>query len=152
MADFKAYPITNKKGQSVSFLYDIEDEDVIKKNKWHFSITAQGKIYIKNGKRKLLHRLLLKAQKGEIVDHINGDTLDNRKENLRITDSSGNNKNRKGYSKTGLKFFTLFNRPKHSKAYCIYVPNFPKKQFTDKKNAEAYYLKCLMSLEGGLKW
>jgi hypothetical protein len=152
MADFKICRITNKKGRSISFLYDIEDEYIVNKNKWHFSITTQGKIYIKNGKRKLLHRLLLQAKDNEIVDHINGNPLDNRRENLRITDSSKNNKNRKGYSKTGWKFFTFFDRIKHSRSYCVYVPNFPKKQFIDKKSAEAYYLECLMSLERSLRW
>jgi len=52
-----------------------------------------------NGEPKLitycLHILLLNAKKGEYVDHRNHDTLDNRKDNLRITTNSNNTKNRK---------------------------------------------------------
>jgi hypothetical protein len=42
-----------------------------------------------------MHRLILGASPGEIVDHINGDPLDNRRENLRITTSLVNNQNAK---------------------------------------------------------
>ena len=40
-----------------------------------------------------LHRLIMGARKGEVVDHLNGNTYDNRKCNLRITDHSGNLRN-----------------------------------------------------------
>jgi len=43
----------------------------------------------------LMHRLLLNAQKGEYVDHINGDTLDNRKCNLRLCRKQQNEFNTK---------------------------------------------------------
>ena len=42
-----------------------------------------------------MHRQLIQASVGQIVDHKNHDTLDCRKINLRITDKSGNSANRK---------------------------------------------------------
>lgn len=46
-----------------------------------------------------LHRFLLGLKKGDpgVVDHINGDSLDNRRENLRIVDVSTNTLNRHVY-------------------------------------------------------
>lgn len=43
-----------------------------------------------------LHRFILAAKPGQIVDHENGDGLDNRRRNLRFTDKSGNAANRRG--------------------------------------------------------
>ena len=37
-----------------------------------------------------MHRVILNAPKGEFVDHINGDPLDNRRENLRLCTKSTN--------------------------------------------------------------
>ncbi len=42
-----------------------------------------------------MYRVILNAKKGEIIDHINGDPLDNRKQNLRICTKSQNCMNSK---------------------------------------------------------
>lgn len=42
-----------------------------------------------------MHRFLLNAPAGVMVDHRNGDKLDNRRENLRLCDNSKNQANRK---------------------------------------------------------
>lgn len=62
------------------------------RNTWY----AVGSI-IDGGKRKpvRLHRYLLSASDGSIVDHINGNGLDNRLENIRIVDQRMNAWNRK---------------------------------------------------------
>lgn len=47
------------------------------------------------GKNTLLHRFLLKATKGQVIDHVNGDRLDNRLANLRFCSYTENARNRK---------------------------------------------------------
>lgn len=44
-----------------------------------------------------MHREIIGAAKGQHVDHVNGNTLDNRRSNLRIVTQQENNKNKKRY-------------------------------------------------------
>jgi HNH endonuclease len=46
-----------------------------------------------NDKRQYLHRIILNVPDNLVVDHINGNTIDNRKENLRICTNVENTKN-----------------------------------------------------------
>ena len=76
--------------------------DLIKHN-WHF--TSQGYAAATmtiNGRRQLItmHRLLVGAQPGQIVDHKNGDRLDNRRANLRLATAAQNQHNRKPNANT----------------------------------------------------
>jgi len=50
-----------------------------------------------------LGRFLLNPTPDMVVDHINGDTLDNRRENLRIATKSENQRNRRISGKTGVR-------------------------------------------------
>lgn len=62
-------------------------------------IYAQTNVY-ENGHHKtiMMHQIILKSNVG-MVDHIDNNSLNNRKENLRLTDNSNNLKNRKARNK-----------------------------------------------------
>ena len=86
----------------------VDDEyfDFLSRYKWHANeqknkgniVRVSAMTTIKDGDRKrnaYMSRLITTAPKGKEVDHINGDTLDNRKINLRICSHAENSRNRK---------------------------------------------------------
>ncbi|WP_143004434.1 HNH endonuclease [Halomonas shengliensis] len=54
--------------------------------------------------KEFFHRVVAGAGPSEQVDHINGDKLDNRRENLRICSHADNMKNRKTHRNNGSGF------------------------------------------------
>jgi hypothetical protein len=76
-------------------LIDDEDYPYLAKYSWkthkdHNIYYARGII---NGKRVLMHRIITQAQRGIHIDHINGNGLDNRKNNLRVASGAENQRN-----------------------------------------------------------
>lgn len=83
-------------------IVDDEDFDRISKHKWH--IQSASMLYAvrkgardEHGKRirYQMHREVISAPRGIFVDHINGNTLDNRRCNLRFATTQQNAFNRK---------------------------------------------------------
>ena len=86
------------KTETGSFIIDKEDENILLDGNWDIRIFKNIPYACCFSKRKyrspLLHRCIMSAKKGEIVDHINGDSLDNRRSNLRIVNYSQNAMNK----------------------------------------------------------
>lgn len=86
-----------KWGPRFCTLIDREDFERVTKSKWYYNqgyaVATCGKYLPRHHER--LHAFILKAQPGQIIDHISGDRLDNRKQNLRIVTRAENAKNAK---------------------------------------------------------
>lgn len=76
-------------------LIDDEDFERVSKHKWYSHDTKSGFYAATNIARKCvyLHTFLMCSPKGKEVDHINGNKLDNRKENLRLVTHQQNSFN-----------------------------------------------------------
>ncbi len=82
----------SKKGKTYEVLIDRSDFDKIQKYKW----ILNSKNYVISSVKSeqiLLHRVIMDAPKTKYVDHINHDTLDNRRRNLRLCTQSENMRN-----------------------------------------------------------
>lgn len=95
------------KGNVVAIIDEADAKRVLA-HKWH--LTAQGYAAANTGPKATkkywrLHRFILEAPEDRQVDHINGNRLDNRRRNLRLTTASQNQQNRHGpqsNSRTGV--------------------------------------------------
>lgn len=79
--------------KGVSTAVDIEMCELV--NQWRWHLSSNGKYARREvaGKDVYLHHVLLPPPKGKFIDHWNGDTLDNRRCNLRIVNKAENTRN-----------------------------------------------------------
>jgi len=87
-------PLTRGK----SALVDDSDYDQLRPWKWQLVGPGYaGRFDRHDGTSRLvyMHRLLMDAQPGQHVDHINGDRLDNRRSNLRLVTNTQNQQNKR---------------------------------------------------------
>ncbi len=90
--------IYTRKGEEI--FVDDEDYDELNKHTWHINNTGYAIRYLNKEKGKprkavLMHRGIMCAPKGMVVDHINHNQTDNQKNNLRVCTHAENLKNRK---------------------------------------------------------
>ena len=113
--------------------YEIKvDDDVYEwasKNKWFvtklgYAIRSYGGR--KNRKTIYLHRMIINIPSGYVTDHINGNRLDNRRENLRVATRSQNriNSNIQKNNKSGTRGVYY---DKHKKRWIVRLYKMRKK-------------------------
>lgn len=82
-------------------IVDDDNADLLSQNGWRIrssgrsSRTSKTRYVVRTDGKNLIgiHRIILSAKPGEIVDHINGNPFDNRRENLRIASNAENVRN-----------------------------------------------------------
>jgi len=105
------------KGTTISVIIDKDKYEELSQYKWHVLRQERDggdNYYFRtrvDGGYRYLHRLIMDAPNHKQVDHINGNKLDNRRENLRIVTLRENLRNKKksttgkmrykGYSRNG---------------------------------------------------
>lgn len=82
------------KNKQFEVLLDIDDFERFKEQRIIISKKPKDTTYYASINKKRLHRLIMSCPENKIIDHINHNGLDNRKENLRITGYIENNLNR----------------------------------------------------------
>lgn len=86
----------------------VDDDDFEQLNafKWYAIRNSRNYLYAARGvwekgkaRQILMHRVIMNTPIGMLTDHVNGNSLDNRKENLRICTNQQNLRNRKNPNK-----------------------------------------------------
>lgn len=116
----KVLQIHRYKGKSdLLALVDDADFKVVSIYKWHEN--KQGYLSANiNNRCVYIHRFIMNSPKGLVIDHINGNRLDNRRENLRACTVRENVINSR-LSKNNTSGFTGISYRKDRKMYRSYI-------------------------------
>ncbi len=143
----KIFYINSPKYGIKEVLLDDEDYDIVVGKVWNLRFDKNKFYVISNGKRRngkkanniIMHRLIMNAINGEIIDHKDGNPLNNQKSNLRFatTRQNAHNYSIPKNSVTGYKGVSLINK------YRAYIVVDGKQKFlgyykTAKEAASAY--------------
>lgn len=95
----KLIPLFGKHGEGKFAIVDDEDYEFLSQYKWFAFYPGRGNhVYaraIVNKKDFLMHKLLIKSPEGMVIDHIDGNSLNNQRKNLRVCSIADNVKNQK---------------------------------------------------------
>lgn len=143
-----AIPVQSPKYGEKLFFIDGEDFEKVTKYKWHVAHKKDNIFYVitdifTGGKKSILrlHRLLMNCPDGMVVDHIDGNPLNNIKENLRICTAQENRfnsrtpKNKKYKTPKGIAY--------HKKDKKYYV--------NATANGVRYYFGCYNNIDEAVK-
>ena len=138
-------------------LIDADNQHLFDGKKWSASEVgrkprkayAKARFAVARGvwKTRSLHCAVLPPPPGLVIDHINGDTLDNRRENLRVCTQAENVRNRRNKGTKGISRVKLAGGRIRWRAYLCKTDELGKKRFmslgyfdTQREAAIAYNL------------
>lgn len=146
------YTIHHKKYGDQQLQFDDEDFEFLYMNNYKINVeyNKSKKGYyaytLIEGKKIRLHRLITKCPKNLVVDHIDGDGLNNKKENLRICTQKENLENHrdsllfspKGTNKLKIRgLFMVYDKRDNRYYYRFKLKNYKTKCFCLKRYKEA---------------
>ena len=143
-----------KLSQNKWTLVDVEDFELLSLWRWqNWKRPNDRTSYARCKIWGLLHRFILQVEKGQIIDHINGNGLDNRKQNLRIVSASENQWNMSSRKNRNLpKGVYLSKSKKRKKRFYIQLQKhgvtYSKGMFATKEEASRAYQKFATRFHG----
>lgn len=111
--------VTNRQNKVFKILIDLDDIELAKNCTFslRYDETIKG-YYVSsryNKRHYAFHRLIMKCPKDMQIDHINHNTLDNRKQNLRICTAKVNNQNKIINKSKSSGYRNIYWKPKLNK-------------------------------------
>jgi hypothetical protein len=138
-----AMPLRDRNGSIRAMTYiDEADRATVEAYKWHLSHWGYACCSRPDMR---LHRFIMQAAAGLVVDHINGNKLDNRRCNLRLASNTDNVRNQKLHknNKTGYKGVSLDKRTGlYVAGIMVNRRNYCLGSFADPKTAHEAYLEA----------
>lgn len=145
-------PLRDRKGEIVGWtLVSLEDEAYVRKYRWYLGKYDNTKYAcgFMDGTHIRLHNFICRiAMKGQVIDHINGDTLDNRRQNLRVVTQGENARNLANQDKTKSRhgFFGVTQNCENS--YSCRVKHIVSKSFSTALEAAQEFDRVMLRLYG----
>ena len=127
--DYAIFVIEPPNKKPINCLVDLEDVKMLENFYWQLKFDKRHPNclgYIEthiNGKRIFMHKFLAPGPVNLVVDHINGNPFDNRKNNLRICTQNFNTKNRQNckniyFNKRDNLYYVAFAINRKTKYLC----------------------------------
>lgn len=145
---------TIKVGKSFTAIVDEQDYEIVSARLWFSSRKLHcryARTVLEDGRTLSMHRLILGTNSTLDVDHINGNGLDNRRENLRVCTRSENLQNSRKHCKSSSRFKGVYWEPRRKRWVAQIRHNKVKKylgSFGSEVDAAAAYDSAAKNLFG----
>lgn len=120
-------PLSTSRRSDAFAVIDAVDADLVLVHRWHVKKSTEGtKLYAVatiDGKTVKMHRFLLQPNDDELVDHRDGDGLNNRRNNLRACTPRQNNLNRPKYRGSSQYKGVSYKQSNRQWVACVKVQN-----------------------------
>ena len=151
------FEVIKRDGSKVYFIVDAQDIPLLKTDTWYAMYCPKRKSHYLESKHKVkFHRFIMNTPDNLVVDHIDRDTYDNRRQNLRNVTVEENTLNIRRpcfqtYAKKGsLKY--LSKNPNGTWRFRLKNrQSFIDRTFNTKEEAIEYRNKFLKSITGGFE-
>lgn len=148
-------PLRNKHKEIVGYaIISKNDEEMVLKHKWYLINNGKNKkTYVQAVIKRVpirLHQFIIgKANKGNVIDHINGNGLNNTRINLRHVNFSLNNQNKIKRQHTSSKYIGV-SLAKTSRKYVVYHKGIMYGHYINEEEAAKIYDSIALILSNGV--